>query len=98
MKAAMNEDSKTSCTPYLFVVSIRSRENAIPGKMLCQSFISRGEGGGVNILCEKSENCSREDSIIPCICPVREVESCSGFDVVYDALSWYRIEPTQSTG
>lgn len=34
MKAAMKEDSNTSATPYCCVVSIRSRENAIPGSTL----------------------------------------------------------------
>ena len=34
MKAAMNEDSSTSETPYSFVVSMRSREKAMPGKTL----------------------------------------------------------------
>ena len=32
-RAAMKEE-RTSVTPYLFVVSIRSSENAIPGRML----------------------------------------------------------------
>jgi len=32
--AAMKEDSKTSATPYWSVVSIRSSENAIPGRTL----------------------------------------------------------------
>ena len=34
MKAAMNEDIKTSATPYCAVVSIRSNEKAMPGKTL----------------------------------------------------------------
>ena len=33
-KEAMNDDSKTSATPYCCVVSMRSRENAIPGRTL----------------------------------------------------------------
>lgn len=32
--AAMNEESKTSATPYWSVVSMRSREKAMPGKTL----------------------------------------------------------------
>ena len=34
MNAAMNEASNTSVTPYCSVVSIRSREKAIPGRTL----------------------------------------------------------------
>lgn len=34
MKAAMNDDRSTSATPYCSVVSMRSRENAIPGRTL----------------------------------------------------------------
>lgn len=34
MKAAMKEEIRTSTTPYLLVVSIRSRENAMPGNTL----------------------------------------------------------------
>ena len=34
MNAAMNDESKTSETPYWFVVSIKSKENAIPGRTL----------------------------------------------------------------
>ena len=34
MKAAMNEERSTSATPYCCVVSMRSRENAIPGSTL----------------------------------------------------------------
>lgn len=33
-KAAMKEEIRTSTTPYLFVVSIKSRENAMPGRTL----------------------------------------------------------------
>ena len=33
-KEAMNEDRRTSETPYCCVVSIKSRENAIPGSTL----------------------------------------------------------------
>ena len=36
MKAAINDESKTSDTPYSFVVSIRSSEKAIPGRTLIQ--------------------------------------------------------------
>ena len=36
MDAAMNEASNTSVTPYCSVVSIRSREKAIPGRTLRQ--------------------------------------------------------------
>ena len=34
MKAAMKEDMRTSDTPYICVVSMRSRENAMPGRTL----------------------------------------------------------------
>jgi hypothetical protein len=34
-KAAMKDDIKTSETPYWLVVSMRSREKAIPGNTLC---------------------------------------------------------------
>jgi len=34
MNAAMNDDIKTSDTPYSRVVSMRSKENAIPGSTL----------------------------------------------------------------
>jgi len=34
MKAAMNEDIRTSITPYCPVVSMRSKEKAMPGKIL----------------------------------------------------------------
>jgi hypothetical protein len=34
IKAAMNEDMRTSTTPYSSVVSMRSRENAMPGRTL----------------------------------------------------------------
>lgn len=38
MKAAMNEAINTSATPYCSVVSIRSREKAIPGRTLDGAF------------------------------------------------------------
>ena len=34
MKAAMKDESSTSATPYCCVVSMRSREKAIPGRTL----------------------------------------------------------------
>ena len=34
MNAAINEDNRTSVTPYSLVVSIKSRENAMPGRTL----------------------------------------------------------------
>lgn len=37
MKAAMNDDMRTSATPYCWVVSIKSNENAIPGRTLDES-------------------------------------------------------------
>jgi hypothetical protein len=35
MAAAITEETRTSATPYLPVVSMRSRENAMPGSTLC---------------------------------------------------------------
>ena len=34
MKEAINDDSRTSDTPYCWVVSIKSREKAMPGRTL----------------------------------------------------------------
>lgn len=34
MKAAMKDESNTSATPYSLVVSIKSREKAMPGRTL----------------------------------------------------------------
>lgn len=34
MKAAMNDEMRISETPYCWVVSIKSKENAIPGRTL----------------------------------------------------------------
>ena len=40
MKAAMKDDSRTSETPYCCVVSIRSSENAMPGKTLARKKVT----------------------------------------------------------
>jgi len=42
MNAAMNDDIKTSDTPYSRVVSMRSKENAIPGSTLENTRYFRG--------------------------------------------------------
>ena len=34
MKAAMNDEMSTSATPYCWVVSIKSKEKAMPGNTL----------------------------------------------------------------
>jgi hypothetical protein len=45
MKAAINDEMRTSATPYCCVVSIRSKEKAMPGRTLNQyiSIPRRGE-------------------------------------------------------
>lgn len=43
MKAAMNDDMRTSATPYCCVVSIKSNEKAIPGRTL-KSIYEYGSG------------------------------------------------------
>ena len=49
MNAAMNEASNTSMTPYCSVVSIRSREKAIPGRTLRHIPTSESKYFGENI-------------------------------------------------
>lgn len=69
MKAAMKEDRRTSATPYCWVVSMRSRENAMPGSTLefrpAKSKDDVVEEGCS--LCKEYEDNCRYDSIVPCI-------------------------------
>ena len=45
MNAAMKDERRTSATPYWFVVSIRSNENAMPGSTLRIFFVQKYERG-----------------------------------------------------
>lgn len=83
MNAAMNEDIKTSVTPYCWVVSIKSREKAIPGRTLHDEsgVWLRQSTKTRSILCKECQGGSRNDSIIPGIRPVTQVPGCTGADV-----------------
>ena len=76
MKAAMNDDRSTSDTPYCCVVSMRSKENAMPGRTLGQSNRLDRDQRHVETwhsLCEEYEDNGWDDSIVPGICPVAGV-------------------------
>lgn len=48
-KAAMNEDRRTSETPYCWVVSIKSNEKAIPGRTLAVCLSQEHKRKKVNV-------------------------------------------------
>jgi len=71
--AATAEESKTSATPYIPVVSMRSKEKAIPGRTLKEVTRVWSLGRRKTVLGKENERSRWDDSIIPGINPVTGV-------------------------
>lgn len=79
MNAAMNEDMRTSATPYCCVVSIKSREKAMPGNTLQMLHeLEHASSLGEYSLGEENESSSGDHTVIPCIRPVTSIEGSAG--------------------
>ena len=65
MKEAMNDERRTSDTPYCCVVSIRSRENAMPGNTLRIGLDRASKIRSLYSLGKENENYRRDHSIVP---------------------------------
>jgi hypothetical protein len=90
MNAAMNEANNTSVTPYCSVVSIRSREKAIPGRTLRHNqsqrvyvFLRRLQ----NSLGKESKSSGRDNAVVPRVCPITTIPWSPCAYVGYDPCS-----------
>ena len=85
-KDAMNEESKTSDTPYCPVTTVKCKENAIPGRTLWTIRFQRDSSiRKPTILGEENQGSRRKHSIIPRICPIAPVPWRAGTYVPQDA-------------
>lgn len=84
-KDAMNEESRTSDTPYCPVITVKCKENAIPGRTL-GTIRFQGEEKSLQYLLGKENKGSRgEYSIIPRIRPIAPVPWRTGTYVAQDS-------------
>jgi hypothetical protein len=92
MKAAMKEERSTSATPYCWVVSIKSREKAIPGRTLRPGQRFRELIKADSVLGEEDKSGGWYDTIIPSVGPVAEIPGSSGTNVCDDSPAPAAVE------
>lgn len=71
--AAIAEESKTSATPYFPVVSMRSKENAIPGRTLRRVRPALSLDRGINVLGKENDCSGWYYAIVPGVSPIADV-------------------------